>query len=541
LASILARGSRRENPALESVFDELKVSVDYYEVALYRVESDCFNLVGYCGPVPQARALSLSIPKEGLDDWVTALETGRPVISLESSHTAAQSASFRIPLEEIVGLPPGTAPGSLLAVPVLGLPSVSLLLVLGHTKDSTYTDVEASRAQQFVQTWQRALEIGARYADIAQRAAESEVLLSVQRSIASRLDLDAGLWLIAEEAQRLAFARTALLLALEDDELVLEAFSGKGAAYLQGGERWPVDRRAIGALVAPLSSLRGDIVECVGEPAADLLGWHDCVAVPLTQGKQVVGLLVALEKRLGIFDAHDERRLMILASIAEVCLRNARFYCQARQVAALEERDRLSRELHDELAQALSYVKMLASLAEVRVQASDGPAAEEHLAEIKSVVDGAYLSVREAIFGLRHPLGAGSAFFTTLDSFLADYRAHYGLDVTLKLPLDPLPELAPDVELQLARIVQESLTNVRRHAAARQVRVQVDRKGRIVVVRIVDDGRGFDVDAALSVEQDHFGLQIMRERAKSFGGDVAFVSEPGHGAQVIVTIPAPED
>jgi signal transduction histidine kinase len=533
----LALTLRRENPILEPFFDGLRDLAEYTEASLYRLEADCYTLVTYRGPVPQAQALSLSFGARSFEDWVRALETGRPVISEDSARAVEESANLRKPFEELLGVSPGTHPRSQLTVPLRRESGLTLLLILGHIERRFYTQAQAERIQRFAQGQMEVIENAVRYAELAHRAVEAEILLSVQRAIASRLEPDAVLRLIADEARRLTFARSAFILTLEEDELVLDAFSGERPTFQIGCERWSVDGAALGKLEGPISSRRGEATAWLDASAAAWLDHHDFVAAPLRQCQGLSGLLIVVDKRLGIYDRRDERRLAMLASVAGVCLENARLYRQARQVAALEERDRLSRELHDELAQTLGYLKIQTSLVEQEVLANDWQPAQAHLAEAMAVLDVAYSSVREAIFGLRHQMGAGRGFFASLDPFLRDYRNHYGLNVTLEMALDPPPELGPEVELQLARIVQESLTNVRRHAAAREVQVRAEREAGTVVVRIVDDGKGFDVDAVLGAEGQHYGLQIMRERAEAFGGRVQLKSTPGCGSEVTIHIP----
>jgi signal transduction histidine kinase len=541
LALELATTLRRENPILSPFLDQLRELTDYMDAGIYRVEAHCFTLLTYRGPIPQTQALSLSWPKQALGDWVRAIEAGNPIINAADDGTLAEIATLQSPMKTLVSLPPDITPSSLLAVPIVGKTGSTYLLAVGSGKPDSFTPELADQIRDFTQAHLRTIETGARHAELAQRAVEAEILLSVQRSISGQLDPRAVLRLIADEARNVTFSRNACIHVLEEDELVLEAFSGERSAVLPECERWPLDGAAIDEIDGAISPRLGNAAAWLGAHAATWLSQRDFVATPLWYGDQVAGLLVVVEKRLGIYDMRDERRLVMLASIAGVCLQNARLYHQAHQVAALEERDRLSRELHDELAQALGYLKMQASLIERQISAGDRQSAEENLAEVKVVLDSAFSSVREAIFGLRHRIAGGTGFFASLSPFLANYRAAYGLNATLDTALDPLPELAPEVELQVARIVQESLTNVRRHAAAKEVRMSVEREPGSIVVRIADNGKGFDTDAVLKAEGQRYGLQIMRERAETFGGRVQILSTPGRGSEVTIHIPHSQD
>jgi signal transduction histidine kinase len=124
----------------------------------------------------------------------------------------------------------------------------------------------------------------------------------------------------------------------------------------------------------------------------------------------------------------------------------------------------------------------------------------------------------------------------TLQEYLAEYRTHYGLDAHLVVEGDGSVELTSEVASQLLRIIQEALTNVRKHSGAKSVRVCCREDQDQICINIEDDGRGFypgETDEA----QQHFGLQIMRERAESVGGSLELESQPGQGTRVVVRMP----
>jgi signal transduction histidine kinase len=222
---------------------------------------------------------------------------------------------------------------------------------------------------------------------------------------------------------------------------------------------------------------------------------------------------------------------------AKVRDRTEELFEQVRRLAILEERDRLAREMHDSLGQVLGFVNLKTKVAEDLISRGRAADAGEELAQMRSAVQDAYEEVRQAILSLRTtPHGQG--LVASLREYAGRLREQTGLDVRVDSS-DGL-DLAPALEAQVVRIVQEALTNVRKHAAARSVTVRFARRGRDVLVTIRDDGRGFDVAAVEAAKSMHFGLLTMRERAESIGGILTVRSAPGQGTVVELEIPGGE-
>jgi signal transduction histidine kinase len=220
-----------------------------------------------------------------------------------------------------------------------------------------------------------------------------------------------------------------------------------------------------------------------------------------------------------------------------VAIENARLYQRVRHLAALEERDRLARELHDRLAQALGYLNVKASITDELLASGQANQAQANLLEMKEIAKETYTDVREAIFSLRTTVSSGLGFLPTLREYLAEYRAHYSVDVRLVIDNESLARFPADVGIQLLRIIQESLTNVRKHAGASKVWVRFEQDGDQVRISVEDDGQGFDPAQVAGKGRQYFGLQIMRERAESVGGDLELDSRPGQGTRLVVRVP----
>ncbi len=230
--------------------------------------------------------------------------------------------------------------------------------------------------------------------------------------------------------------------------------------------------------------------------------------------------------------------LVVLHDVTERREAHARLVEQQRALATLQERDRVARELHDSLGQVLGYAKMQAQAARERLTRGEWREADEHLAQLAAVAQDAHADVREYILGARTGASAEAEFLPSLEDYLRRFQANYGICTSLEAPPDLAGRaLEPMVGTQLLRIIQETLTNVRKHARARAVRVRLsvcDGKAQAVVQ---DDGHGFDAAPLEAAEASTFGLRFMRERAEEVGGSVEVRSVPGEGTRVLITMP----
>jgi PAS domain S-box-containing protein len=211
---------------------------------------------------------------------------------------------------------------------------------------------------------------------------------------------------------------------------------------------------------------------------------------------------------------------------------------QQRVLAVLEERERLARELHDDLAQVLGYANAQAQAVRELLAQGQIAQADAHLARLAAAAQDAHADAREYILGVKVGSSPGQGFLPALEQYLQRFGQSCGLHTELIVP-QMLREGAfePAVEVQLLRIVQEALTNVRKHACAHSVRVSFAAQGDQAEIVVEDDGRGFD-PAHLSVgDGPTFGLYIMRERAEDAGGTVQVLSIPGQGTKVVVQVP----
>ncbi len=266
-------------------------------------------------------------------------------------------------------------------------------------------------------------------------------------------------------------------------------------------------------------------------------GFNVVVRVPLKHRGTVLGTLNLFARGERMPDADV---LAVLAAVGQqvaVAVENTRLYAEMQRMAVLEERTRLSRELHDGLAQVLGYVHLKSRVLQQHLASGDVARAQAEADEIRDTAGRAYEDVRESILGLRSTITPGGGLVAALKEYIRRFSEQSGIVVNLMVSEQARVTFAPDIEVQLLRIIQEALTNARKHSGARRIWVRFECDGVTDSVVIEDDGRGFDVRAAEQQGTPHFGLQTMAERAQAAGGRLMIYSEPGQGTMVVVELP----
>jgi PAS domain S-box-containing protein len=229
--------------------------------------------------------------------------------------------------------------------------------------------------------------------------------------------------------------------------------------------------------------------------------------------------------------------LLLLHDVTEQRRARALLLEQQRVVATLEERQRLARELHDSVGQMLGYVSMQAQAIRKWVQDGDATIAAAQLTRLADVAQDAHDDIRESILCLKAGSAQEWSLVSALQCFLEAYRDRYGISTELIVPPDLEEQtFVPGAGVQLLRVIQEALTNARRHGRARCVQVAFERDDGWARIHVADDGCGFD-PALISAGGDHLGLAFMRERMSQIGGGVSIHSCAGAGTQVEFRVP----
>lgn len=256
------------------------------------------------------------------------------------------------------------------------------------------------------------------------------------------------------------------------------------------------------------------------------------LTVPIKTRGKVIGVLDVQSDRLDAFDKSDLVVLQSLAHQAAVGIENARLYEQAQQVAVLEERQRLARELHDSVTQAMYGVTLYAEAAARLLSAGQAEPAYGHLQEVRQTAQEALREMRLLIFELRPPVLEQAGLAAALQARLETVEGRSGLKTEFVVEGERL--LPADIEAGLYRIAQETMNNVLKHAQAHCISVHLRQNEQTVVLEIIDDGIGFELDAAR--RQGGLGLPGMEERVTQLGGELTIRSRPREGTSVRVEI-----
>ncbi len=254
--------------------------------------------------------------------------------------------------------------------------------------------------------------------------------------------------------------------------------------------------------------------------------------VPLVVRGRIIGLLSITNPAPRAYGPRDASLALAIARQAAVAVENARLHERARQAAVLEERQRLARELHDSVTQALYGISLYAEAAGRALADGDATPAAANLQEIRETVQDALREMRLLLLDLRPPLLEERGLAGALQARLQAVEARAGL--ITELQGDGAARLPPETEQELYRLAQEALNNVLRHAHANRVTVRLDTCGGRAFLEVADDGVGFE--PALSGGAG-LGLRGMRERAERLGGRLHVESAPGAGTRVRVELP----
>ena len=260
------------------------------------------------------------------------------------------------------------------------------------------------------------------------------------------------------------------------------------------------------------------------------------LAVPIVCKGPFRGNLYLTEKTTAPgFSQEDEDTLARFATAAATAIDNAHLSERLRLLAIAEERVRIAREMHDGMAQILAYVNAKAQAVQAHLARGRHQEAARQLDQLADAAREVYTDAREGIQALRTELGPGLDFRQALEDYLDRWRSQSG--IVGRLRVEGELNLPANVELQLMRIIQEALSNARKHSGAEQVEVWLAQRDGKVVGEVTDDGTGFDPGGPRRSEFPRFGLAIMRERAESIDGRLAVSSEPGSGTRVRIEIP----
>ncbi|WP_313620207.1 type IV pili methyl-accepting chemotaxis transducer N-terminal domain-containing protein [Achromobacter sp.] len=258
--------------------------------------------------------------------------------------------------------------------------------------------------------------------------------------------------------------------------------------------------------------------------------------------------IVTRDEVLGSYSLHfrHQRRLMasdsqLLETLGQhlgVALDNRRLSAQARQLAVVQERGLVAQGLHDSLAQGLNFLNLQLQMLDAAIKRGDEDEISEIMPLLRTGVDESYQDVRELLTNFRSKLSQGD-LQAAIEDTVARFRRQTSIDTELEFNQGEGAPLQPEQQLQVLFILQEALSNVRKHSEASHVRISVG-NGRDFTLLISDDGQGYDPADIAERGESHVGLHIMRERAARMRAVIKLDSQPGAGTRVALTLPGAE-
>ncbi len=378
---------------------------------------------------------------------------------------------------------------------------------------------------------------------VEERTRELTALLGISNKLASTLDLESLLRLIIEEVRSIADYSRCSIFMLEDDRFVLLDSKSAASSVPSGFSFSRADIEPIATNVLRQEPVIIDDVRTDSDEArayqrgsgelfeTEFRDIHSWMSVPLVVRDQVIGMLTLSHTQPNFYEQRQAGLVGAIATQIAIAIENARLYEQGQQLAAVEERQRLARELHDSVSQALYGIALGARTARVQLD-RDPAAAVQPVDYVLSLAEAGLAEMRALIFELRPESLENEGLVAALEKHLAATRARYGIEVTADLGAEPPLNL--DEKEVFFRLGQEALHNVVKHAQASRATVALSSNNGAVVLEVGDDGVGFDTSSSFP---GHMGLVSMRERAAGIGAILEIGSTPGGGTTVRLSLP----
>lgn len=376
---------------------------------------------------------------------------------------------------------------------------------------------------------------------IQQKTHSLEILYDVAANINAARDLEDLLTRFLHTLKDVVAARAGTVRMLTPDgNMKLIASSGLTPEVVKQEQLISVDRCLCGKAaqqgeVYALDNL-DSCNQFAGRPFFDS-GNIEMVAVPLRYRGQVLGVYNLFTEQHGLVEREDMKNL--LTSIGHhlgMAIEKSRLDEEANLLSIMEERTRLANELHDSLAQSLASLKFQVRVLDELLHSGSEAALWQEMELIENSLDEAYTELRELIAHFRAPVDK-RGLLPAVEQAVERFRRNSGISAFLQIEWDGV-NLPAEVEIQVLRIIQEALANIRKHSEANAVRVML-RSGddRHYMILIEDDGIGIQSKVLDSGPGEHLGLKIMQERATRIGGELKIESDSGEGTRIILSFP----
>ena len=391
----------------------------------------------------------------------------------------------------------------------------------------------------------QAAELRHAHAQLSSRARELATLLEISHSISSTLQSQKLLEVILDQLKKMIDYSAAIVYWRDSDGITAVAYRGSLLEEKVVGLHIPIDfapgfqlllaRRepiVVDDLYGEEPLARAIMLAAESHFPHTMGTSHSWMGVPLISNDRVIGMLRLDHAAIGHFSQHEAQIALAIANHAAVAMENSLLYEEAHKVAVLEERQRMARDLHDSVSQALYGIALGTHAA--REQLGRSPEKlKGTLDYILAMSATAVAEMRALVFELRPDSLEQEGLTAALTKQADALQARAGVTVDLKIAEEPVISL--DGKEILYRIAQEALQNVAKHAQASNVRLDLRQDGSWVLLEVLDDGVGFDTNGRFP---GHYGLRSMHERALRLGGALEINSTPQAGTVVRARVPA---
>ena len=379
---------------------------------------------------------------------------------------------------------------------------------------------------------------------VVERTRELSSLLEISHTVASTLQLKPLLGLILDQLKLVVNYTGASILTVDGNDLVFLDSRNPVPQGQLAQLRFPITDLGLvwqilhsgEAVIVPDIFEETPLAQAVRAAMGDLRETifhyvHAWMAVPLILRDQAIGMLVLSSDQERAFTQRHATLALAIANQAAVAIENAHLYEQAQELAALEERQKLARELHDSVSQILYGISLGVHTARALQDREPGLVAEQ-LDDVLGLTKAGLAEMRALIFELRPESLATEGLVSALAKQAAALQARHELPVEAELCDEP--DLPLRVKQELYRVAQEALHNTIKHAHASQVNLRLGRTAEAIILEVRDNGVGFRPQDSFP---GHIGLVSMRERLENLGGVLSLESTPGQGSVVHAAVP----
>jgi signal transduction histidine kinase len=534
-------------PLLNQILDQLKEVVDYSGAAIAVVENDELVTLESRRQAEQAHLAppNLRFPLGQSMHMLQLINSREPVMigDVRGDDPLAE-AYIKFAGEQYETLFKFVR--SWLGIPLVLQGRVIGVLSLHHNEPGFYNSHLANLAMAFGSQAAIAIENARLYEQAQERTRELSTLLEISRNLTSTLQLEPLLSLILDQLKKIVDYSGSSIVDIEEGRFVIR----------EGRRPGPPTDVALSALNFPVSSDNPILVtvldhqqvmiEDIRDDSAFARGFREFagpyfdtifshvrswLASPLESKGNVTGMLVVTKDEPNYFTAQHAALAWAVANQASIAIENARLYEQALNLAALEERQRLARELHDSVSQALFGISLGTNSTRILLE-RDPSRVSQSLDYIHSLAQAGMAEMRALLFELRPESLELEGLVAALSKQAAAINARYGIKVQTDFSPEPAIPLASKEALY--RIGQEAMHNIVKHAQATRIDLRLEASDDRLVLEISDNGVGFDTQASFP---GHLGLRSMKERALKLGGNLQLESVPGQGTHIRVQVP----